>query len=190
MREVSVGRACRTYLLCPIHGTNADDVCLREPPVAQVLRGVNHGVHAAEGVVKGERLLGLLEPERGLYVEGDLEHDAGAAEAAKGGHEEVRALIARTADARAICEKEDEGEDVHGKDGEVDAGAVGSGGHYACEGLVGDGTEVDHGEAMVCEGGVEGGEGNAALCDDIVLVCVDLGKEDGEYCKPKAKKAE
>lgn len=56
----------------------------------------------------------------------------------------------------------------------VDAGSVSRGGHDATEGLIGDGTDVGHGEAVLGELDVEGIEGDASFGDDVAFLDVDL----------------
>ena len=167
-------RRRETHLERFVEGADADDVGLGEPPEADKVVDAGEVADVADKVVEGAALLVLEEAERGLDVEGDVEDEAGAADAADGGHEEVVALLAGAADAGAVCEEEGEGADVHGEHGLVEAGAMGGGRDDTAEGLVGDGAEVDHGEAMLCEGGVEGVEGDAGLGDDITLVDIDL----------------
>ena len=65
---------------------------------------------------------------------------------------------------------------MRGKDRLVVAGAVGSCSYHSSEGLVRDGSEVDHGEAMSIEGCMQALEDDAALCDEVVLFGVDLKK--------------
>ena len=65
--------------------------------------------------------MNLLESERRFYVERHFHDEAGGTEATDGRHEKVAVLISRAADARAICEEDDKGEDVHGEDGPVHA---------------------------------------------------------------------
>jgi hypothetical protein len=71
-------------------------------------------------------------------------------------------------------EEEGECEHVGRHDAKVDAGAVRGGGDDAGEGLVGDGAEVAHGEAVGGERGVQVGEGDAGLGDDVARGGVDL----------------
>jgi hypothetical protein len=146
-----------------------------------VLGGVGDPVDVLDDVSKGDGLLRLLEPERGPDLELDLKDETGAAEAGERSEEEVRVVLAGAAPAGAVGEKEGEGKHMGGDDLEVRAGAVGGGGDHAGEGLVGDGPEVDHGEAVGGELCVEGGEGDASLGDDILLFAVDLrgGKAKG-----------
>lgn len=59
----------------------------------------------------------------------------------------------------------------------VDASSVGRGGDDAAEGLVGDGTDVCHGEAVLRELSMQGIEGDASLGDDVAFVDVDLASE-------------
>lgn len=167
-------RRRETHLERFVEGADADDVCLGEPPEADEVVDAGEVADVADKVIEGAALLALLETERVLDVEGDVEDEAGTADAADGGHEEVGALLAGTADAGAVREEEGEGADVHGEHGLVEAGAMGGGRDDTAEGLVGDGAEIDHGEAMLCEGGVEGIEGDAGLGDDITLVDIDL----------------
>lgn len=139
-----------------------------------MLGGVRDRVEVSHHVVEGMRLLDLLQPERGLDLEGYFEDEAGAAEPADRREEQIRVLLARAARARSVCEEQDEGLHVHREDGVLHAGAVGGGGDDAAEGLVGDGAEVAHGEAMAGELVVEDAEDDAGLGDDEVLFGVDL----------------
>lgn len=56
----------------------------------------------------------------------------------------------------------------------IDACSVGCGGDDAAERLVGDGTNVDHGKAVLGKLRVEGFEGDAGLGDDVTFFDVDL----------------
>ena len=56
----------------------------------------------------------------------------------------------------------------------IDARSVGCGGDDAAKGLVGDGADVDHGEAVFGKLDMEGVEGDASLGDDVAFVDVDL----------------
>ena len=60
----------------------------------------------------------------------------------------------------------------------VHAGAVGGGGNDTSEGLVRDGADVEHGEVVLGEGGMEGVEGDAGLGSDVVLLATDLGRRE------------
>ena len=139
-----------------------------------MLGRVGEAVEVLDDAVKGDRLLCLLEAEGGADLELDLEDEAGAAESAEGGEEEVRVLETRAADAGAVCEEEDEGEHVGGDDLEVHTGAVGGGGDDTGQGLVGNRAEIDHGKVVGGEGGMEGTQGDAALGKDMTFLWVDL----------------
>lgn len=56
----------------------------------------------------------------------------------------------------------------------ADAGAMGGGGDNASESLVRDGADVDHGQVVCGEGGMEGEESDATLRKDIVFLGIDL----------------
>lgn len=175
------GQGRRTHLVGSVRRADAHDVRLGEPPEAHVLGAVGNPVEVLRDVVKWDGLLCLLQTKRGAHLELDLEDEAGAAEPAERREEEVGVCVAGAADAGAVGEEQREGLDVRGDDLEVHAGAVGGGGDDAGEGLVGDGAEVDHGEAAGGEGGMEGVEGDAALGDDEALLGVDLCGRDGEH---------
>ena len=48
------------------------------------------------------------------------------------------------------------------------------GGNNTCKGLVRDGTDIDHGKIVLCDGGMEVIEDDPPLGDDVVLLLVDL----------------
>lgn len=182
MATIAKGRTIRrikadgtgAYLCSPIGRINPHRVRGREPPYSNVLRRLDKGVYMSDAVMKRQRLARFPEPKRRLHLEGDGHDKAGGAEAAEGCDEEVGPLLARAGHAGAVGEEDGEGENVRGDDSVGDAGAVCRGGDDAAEGLVRDGADVAHGEAVLGELGMEGVERDAGLGDDVALVDMDL----------------
>lgn len=87
-------------------------------------------------------------------------------------------MIPGASDLCAIGGEQAHGLDVRGKDAVMDARPVGSCGHHAGEGLLRDGSEIDHGEAMCFEYGMQVLESDAALGVYESLFGIDLWRKD------------
>ena len=66
---------------------------------------------------------------------------------------------------------------MSGNDLEVEACAMGGRRDDAGEGLVRDGTDIDHGQIVCSEGGVQYVESDATLRDSILFLGIDLLKQ-------------
>lgn len=139
-----------------------------------MLRSPGQGVDISDALVKRDGELGFPETEGGFYLQCDSEDETGTAETANGRDEEVVSVVTGARDAGTVCEQEGESDDMGGNDAVMEAGSVGRGGDDAAECLVGDGADVDHGEAVLSELDVEGVEGDAGLDDDVAFLDVDL----------------
>lgn len=110
-----------TYLTRPVRDAQPDLVCLREPPHADVLARGRELVQTLDGLVQANGLANFLEVERGLDLQGDRDQEAGAAETAQGGHEEVGVLSSGTSNDRSVRQEQSEGEHMRGNHSVVDA---------------------------------------------------------------------
>jgi len=91
-----------------------------------------------DDVIELVRLLLFPQTERGADLHADVEDDAGAAQAAERGEEQVGLVIPGASDLGSVCQQQTDGLDVGREDAVVDARAVRSCGQHTGEGLLGD----------------------------------------------------
>ena len=129
-------RSVVTYFTGLIHRAHADLVGLRPPPKAHKLGRASDGVKVVDDVIEPVRLLYLAQTEGGADLHAHVEDDAGAAEAAEGGEEEVWVMISGASHLGSVCLEQTHGLDVGREHAVVDARAVGSCGEHTGEGLL------------------------------------------------------
>lgn len=121
-----------------IHRAHTDLVSLRPPPKAHKLCRAGESVKVVDDVIELVRLLHFPQTERRADLHAHVEDDAGAAQAAERGEEQVWLLIPGTSDLRTVGQQQTDGLHVGRENAVVDARPVGSRGEHTGEGLLGD----------------------------------------------------
>lgn len=160
-----------------IHRTHTDVVGLREPPKAHKLCRAGDSVKVVDDVIEFVCLLHFSQLERRADRHAHVENDAGAAQAAERGEEEVWLVVSGASDLGSVGQEQTDGLHVSREDSVIDARPVRSGSEHAGESLLGDRTKIDHGEPAGFEGGVEIPKGDAALSVNETFLEIDLGDD-------------
>jgi len=95
-----------------IHRAHTDLIGLRPPPKAHKLGGTNDSVKVVDDVIELVRLLYLSQTERGAHLHAYVEDDAGAAQTAEGGEEQVWFVITGAGDLGSIGQQQTDALDV------------------------------------------------------------------------------
>lgn len=148
--------------------------------------GSDELVEVPDGGIEIDDLAPLPQAERPLDLQGDGDDEARSAQPALARLEEVAVLRVGAAEHLPRRQHDVQREDHGGDHAELDAGTVGGRGDDACDGLVRNGAEVGHGEAVLGEDFVQDVQADAAFDDDIFLLGVDL---DTQKQKPVTRMA-
>jgi hypothetical protein len=168
---------CDPYLLRLVHRAYSDGVCLRPPPEAHELGRGSDIVQLVDDVIEFEGFLYFSQAESCADLHSDVKNDAGAAQATERGVEQVWLVIAGARDLCSISLEQAHSLHVRRKNSVMDARAVGGCGYHTGERLFRDGSEVDHGEAVGLEDGVQVLKCDAALGVNEALFEIDLGEK-------------